>query len=114
VNHYVLLPDGRDVETFATAAQADLYAAAVGGKRMYTLEQLLDTYGKVWLDMFLDRFVSHERHVLGNVTFDRTAAKRILAKHDGLFHVIADPDGPALLTASYDELNFLPRKEPNK
>ena len=114
MNHYVLLPNSRDVETFTTSAQADLYAAAVGGARMYTLNQILDTYGRVWLDMFLDRFVSHERHVLGNVTFNRTAAKRILAKHDGLFRVIADPDGPAMLTASYDELNFLPRKEPTK
>ena len=114
MNHYVLLPNSRDVETFTTSAQADLYAAAVGGARMYTLNQILDTYGRVWLDMFLDRIVSYERHVLGNVTFNRTAAKRIHAKHDGLFRVIADLDGPAMLAASYDELNFLPSKEPTK
>jgi len=107
VNHYVLLPDGRDVETFATAAQANLYVATVGGDRMYTpgqLKKLLS--GDQWSG--LTRWLA-ELH--GNVADNKWWRARAGSDRYALF-VFA----PAKTVKRYSRkyLNFLPRKELTK
>jgi hypothetical protein len=107
VNHYVLLPDDRNVETFTTAAQADLYVAAVGGTRMYTLGQLKKLLsGDQWSGL-TRRLAEYDRDI---------AAGRWWRAHAGSdrYALFVFATAHEIKRYSREYLNLLPRKEPTK